>query len=152
MQYTSDTPEDYIAQLPDDRKTAVEQLWHTVRDNLPEGFSGAIQYGMIGFFVPVSIYPPGYHANPKEPLPFLGIASQKQYIALYHMGLYIFPEELDWFRREYPKHMKTRLDMGKSCIRFRNPGSIPYALIAELCQKITPAMYIAQYEKSLRAR
>lgn len=152
MKYIADTPEAYIAQLPADRKAAFSRLWRTIRDSLPAGFGQGMQYGMAGIFVPFEIYPQGYHVNPKEPLPFLGLAAQKGYIALYHMGLYMFPEVLDWFQQEYPGHTASRPDMGKSCIRFRDPDRIPYDLIAGLCQKITPAEYIARYEQSLRVR
>lgn len=150
MIYTANTPDDYIAQLPEDRRKAVEQLRTTVKESLPPGFEETIQYGMIGYVIPLSIYPAGYHVNPKEPLPFVAIASQKNYIALYHMGLYSFPEVFEWFSAEYPKHVKTKLDIGKSCIRFKNVNTIPYGLIAELCKKITPQDYIAKYEASVK--
>jgi len=120
-----------------------------VKENLPAGFEEMMQYGMIGYVVPYSIYPSGYHVNSKEPLPFMGIASQKNHIALYHLGIYMFPDILEWFTAEYPKHVKTKLDMGKSCIRFKNTSLIPYDLIGELCKKISLKDYIAQYEKLL---
>ncbi len=146
MIYAAGTPDEYIAQLPEDRKQAIQLLRKTVKENLPTGFEEVMQSGMIGYAVPHSIYPAGYHVNSKEPLPFIGIASQKKYAALYHMGLYMFPDILEWFTAEYPKHVKTRLDMGKSCIRFKNISTIPYELIAELCRKIPLKDYIEKYE------
>ncbi len=149
MTYAANTPDEYIAQVPENRKQALELLRCAVKENLPAGFEETMQYGMIGYVVPHSIYPAGYHVNPKEPLPFMGIASQKNHIALYHMGLYAFPEILEWFTAEYPKYVKTKLDIGKSCIRFKNADAVPYALIAELCGKITVGDYIAKYELSV---
>jgi hypothetical protein len=114
--------------------------------NIPEGFAEVMGYGMIGYVVPHSIYPSGYHADPKQPLPFLNLGSQKNYIALYHMGLYSDPELLSWFTSEYSKHAKQKLDMGKSCIRFRKPDQIPFDLIGVLASKITVKDWISRYE------
>lgn len=150
MIYTANTPDEYIAQLPEDKRQAIGLLRRTIKSSLPEGFEETTQYGMIGFVVPHNLYPLGYHVNPKEPLPFMGVAAQKNHIALYHMGLYMFPNTLEWFTLEYPKYVKTKLDMGKSCIRFKNANTIPYELIAELCKKITLDDYIANYEMSLK--
>jgi len=116
---------------------------------LPEGFEETMSYGMIGYAVPHRLYPAGYHVNPKEPLPFLALASQKRHIALYHLGLYSFPDLLEWFQAEYERRGFGRLDMGKSCIRFRETAAIPYDLVAELCGKITVADYVARYEAAL---
>ncbi|MFE4709628.1 DUF1801 domain-containing protein [Paenibacillus sp. NPDC056722] len=150
MKYDASSPEDYIRQLPEERKQAIEALRKTVLGNLPEGFQETMGYDMIGYVVPHSIYPSGYHAKPEEPLPFISLASQKNHIAFYHMGIYIFPEVLTWFKEEYPKHVQTKLDMGKSCIRFKNPAVIPYNLLAELCRKITLTDYLQKYEDGLR--
>ncbi|OBZ18305.1 hypothetical protein A8L34_01590 [Bacillus sp. FJAT-27264] len=150
MKYEASSPEDYIHQLPEERKQAIEALRKTVSDNLPEGFQETMAYDMIGYVVPHSIYPSGYHVKPEEPLPFISLASQKNFIAFYHMGIYTFPEVLAWFQKEYPKHVQTKLDMGKSCIRFKNPAVIPYNLLAELCRKITLADYLQRYEDGLR--
>ncbi|HYE68119.1 MAG TPA: DUF1801 domain-containing protein, partial [Anaerovoracaceae bacterium] len=114
MKYEAGSPEEYIGQLPDDRKDSIVKLRKTIKDNLPEGFQEVMSYGMIGYVIPHSIYPSGYHVEPKLPVPFISIASQKNHIALYHMGLYIFPEILTWFKDEYPKYLKTKLDMAKS--------------------------------------
>ena len=126
------------------------KLRETIRQNLPEGFQEGMQYGMPGYSVPHSRYPAGYHVNPTQPLPFVGIASQKNFIALYHMGLYAMPPLLQWFQQEYPKHSKTKLDMGKSCIRFKKPQEIPYPLIGELMKKISPDEWIKCYEAALK--
>ncbi len=151
MNYEAASPEEYIELLPEDRKAAVTQLRNVIRENLPVGFAEEMSYGMIGYVVPHSIYPPGYHVNPKLPLPFLSIGSQKNYIALYHLGMYASPEILEWFRAEYPGRTGAKLDMGKSCIRFKKPEQIPYDLIAELCRKMSVADFISQYEKQLIA-
>lgn len=150
MQQTTDTPDQYIDQLPEDRKAAILQLRKAILDNLPSGFEETISYGMIGYVVPHTLYPGGYHCNPKLPLPFISIASQQNFIAVYHMGMYNDQQMLDWFIRVYPKHSKTKLDMGKSCIRFKKPEQIPYALIGELVSKITPDQWIERYEMSLK--
>lgn len=128
----------------------MQKLRETIIGNLPEGFNEEISYGMIGYVVPKSIYPAGYHCDTKLPLPFLSIASQKNFIAFYHMGMYANPELLDWFVIEYPKHVKTKLDMGKSCVRFKKPEQIPFALLGELANKMSPQDWIALYEKNYK--
>jgi len=150
MTIDAQSPDDYIAQLPEDRKEAVSKLRETIKKNLPDGFEECINYKMIGYVVPHSRYPDGYHCDPKLPLPFINIASQKTFVALYHMGMYANPDVLDWFVKEYPKHVKTKLDMGKSCIRFKNTQNIPYGLIGELCQKIGPQDWIDIYEQNIK--
>ncbi len=150
MQYKANTPEEYIAQLPEERKEPMERLRKTILDNLPEGFHEEINYGMIGYVVPKSIYPAGYHCDTKLPLPFINIASQKNFIALYHMGVYAQPELLEWWQTEYPKHVKTKLDMGKSCIRFKKPENIPFDLVGELVTKMSCQDWIDLYEKNLK--
>ncbi|MHA6529667.1 DUF1801 domain-containing protein [Paenibacillus sp. BAC0078] len=149
MKFESASPEDYISQLPEERKKAVEKLRQTVKANLPAGFQETMSYGMITYVVPHGLYPPGYHVNPEQPLPFISIASQKNFIALYHMGIYMSPTLLAWFQEEYPKHAQTKLDMGKSCIRFKKTNSIPYNLIAELSRKINVKEYIERYENAI---
>jgi hypothetical protein len=140
---------DYINNLDDTRKAVFMKLFSTIQINLPDGFEMAFGYGMPGFVVPLSTYPPGYHVNPKLPLGFISLASQKNFIALYHMGIYGDAKLLEWFQSNYPKHAKSKLDMGKSCIRFKKLDDIPFDLIAELCTKITVQDYIANYEKIL---
>lgn len=150
MQYKAKDVEDYIRQLPEDRKEAIEKLRKTIKDNISDKFEETIVYGMIGYVIPHSIYPAGYHVDPKIPLGFINLASQKNNISLYHSGVYVFPEVLKWFEEEYPKHMKTTLDMGKTCIRFRNMKTIPYDLIGELCRKISMEEFIAKYEENIK--
>lgn len=149
MRYEANSIEDYITQIPDDRKEAFIRLYHTIKDNITEGFEETISYGMIAFSVPFSIYPSGYHANPKEPVPFIALTSQKNYIAFYHMALQMYPDILYWFQNEYPKHAKYKLDMGKGCIRFKKIDDIPYTLIAELCTKISLEDYLRRYESMI---
>ena len=146
MQYDVDSVEEYIAALPENRKPAIEKLRKIILENLPEGFEEQLSYGMIGYVVPFTLYPKGYHAKKGEPLPFISLASQKNHIALYHMGLYGKPKLEKWFVKEYADRVPTKLDMGKSCIRFKNPDHIPYDLVAELVQKITVDEYIQAYE------
>lgn len=126
------------------------ELRKVIAKNLPKGFSETMAYGMIAYVVPHSLYPDGYHCDPKTPLPFINIASQKNFIAVYHMGIYADKKLLDWFSKEYPKHSKTKLDMGKSCIRFKKPDQIPFKLIGELASKMTVKEWIALYEKAFR--
>ena len=150
MQSKAASVDQYVNELPEDRREAIHQLRSIINKNLPKGFSEGMGYGMMGWSVPHSKYPAGYHCDPKQPLPFLGLASQKNAISLYNMGIYADPELLKWFVDEYPKHSKTKLDMGKSCIRFKKPEQIPYALIGELAKKMNPDQWIALYEKAFR--
>lgn len=150
MQYNANSPKDYISQVPEERKETLKKLRKTIKDNLPKGFEEGIQYKMIGYYVPHSIYPSGYHCTPSEPLPFMSLASQKNSINLYHMGLYAKPELYNWFVNEYPKHCKRKLDMGKSCIRFKNIDDIPFDLIGDLCTKMTTQEWIDLYETNLK--
>lgn len=152
MTYNAATVAEYIAQLPEDRKTAVAKLTSIIAQRLPPGFEQGILYKMIGFYVPHHHYPEGYHCNPKDPLPFINIASQKNYIALYHSGIYAQKELHNWFVSEYPKHCKHKLDMGKSCVRFKKMDDIPYDLIAILAQKMTVEQWVACYEQTIKKR
>ena len=140
----------YMAALTPDRVEAVTRLRQVLKANMPEGFVEVIGYGMPSYVVPHSLYPAGYHCDPKLPLPFVSFASQKSHIALYHMGLYANPQLMDWFVTEFPKHSKAKLDMGKSCLRFKKPSEIPFDLIAELSRKMTPEQWVALYESAFR--
>lgn len=146
MQSSASTVDEYISQVPDHQREAIILLRKTILENLPGGFAEEMSYGMIGYVVPHSIYPKGYHCDPKLPLPFVALAAQKNFIAFYHMGVYANPELLKWFTDEYPKHSKLKLDMGKSCIRFKKSDSIPYHLIGELVGKMEVADWIGLYE------
>lgn len=148
MQSKATTPQAYFDTLPEARKSAMTELRKVILKNLPKGFKEVMNYGMVGYVVPHSLYPAGYHCNPEQPLPFISIASQKNFIALYHMGIYADKKLLEWFTKEYPKHSQTKLDMGKSCIRFKKPEQIPFQLIGELVSKMTPKDWIATYEKA----
>ena len=150
MQYKAATPEEYIAQIPEERQAAFSKLRKVIKKNLPKGFSEGTSYGMMGWSVPHSLYPSGYHCDPKQPLPFIGIASQKNFIAVYHMGVYADPKLLKWFTAAHAKASPKKLDMGKSCMRYKKPEDIPFDLIGELASKMTPDEWIAIYEKNLK--
>ncbi len=142
------SPQDYIDSLGQERRAPMEALRNVLKENLPEGFTETVSYGMICYAVPHSLYPKGYHCNPDQPLPFISIASQKNFIALYHMGMYASPALLEWFTAEYAARLKGKLDMGKSCVRFKKPEAIPLDLIGELATKMTPSEWIEVYEKN----
>ena len=152
MQYKATSPEDYINQVPEERQETLKKLRKTIKDNLPKDFEEGIQYGMIGYYVPHSIYPDGYHCKPVEPLPFMSFASQKNSVNLYHSGIYAVPEIHDWFVNEYPKYCKRKLDMGKSCIRFKKLEEIPFDLIGELCTKLSVKDWINIYETNIKKK
>jgi len=150
MQSKASTPEEYLESLPEERRDAVSKLRSIILKNLPKGFQEIMGYGMLGYAVPHKIYPAGYHCNPKDPLPFMGLASQKNFIAVYNMGVYSDPKLLKWFTSEYPKHTTAKLDMGKSCMRFKKLDQIPYKLIGELAKKMTVKDWITLYEKEVK--
>lgn len=142
--------EDFIKALPADRQEAFSKLRQVLRKNLPAGFEESVVANMIHYVVPLKIYPKGYHATPGQALPFISIASQKNFIAMYHMGLYGSPGLLKWWTTEYPKHSKSKLDMGKSCVRFKKPEQIPFDLVGELAAKVSVEDWISAYEKALK--
>ena len=142
--------ETYLNSLSKDRKESVQKIIKVVEDNIPFGYTKIMNYNMPSFVIPHSIYPDGYHVTPVLPLPFIGVASQKNHIGFYHMGLYANPKLLDWFIAEYPKYCKSKLDMGKSCIRFKKMDKIPYELLAELSKKMTIQDWINIYEKNIK--
>ena len=146
------TVSDYLDNLPEERKDSFISLRKVILSNLPEGFEECINYGMIGYVVPHSIYPAGYHCDTKLPLPFMNIANQKNFIAFYHMGIYGNQDLMNWFVNEFPKYSKAKLDMGKSCIRFKKMDDIPFALIGELVSKMTVKDWIQQYESLYRKK
>jgi hypothetical protein len=146
MKAGGNTVKDILNNVPADRLVAFNKLHETIVNSLPKGFEAGISYGGLGYVVPHKLYPAGYHCKPIEPLPFAGLASQKNTINFYHMGIYADPKLLDWFVSEYPKHSKAKLDMGKSCIRFKKFDEIPFALIAQLMKKISVKDWINQYE------
>lgn len=141
---------EYIEQVDEKWRVDFAKLVDVVESNLPDGFERIRQYGMIGYVVPLSTYPKGYHVTPNTPLPFISLAAQKQHLALYHMGIYGDEKLLTWFQKEYTDRVPTKLNMGKSCIRFTNAKNIPYDLIGELVSKMTPAEWITIYEGELK--
>jgi hypothetical protein len=150
MKANGDTVASILANIPEERAATFRQLHEVIVQHLPKGFEPGISYGGLGYVVPHSVYPAGYHCKPIEPLPFAGIANQKNSINFYHMGLYTDPKLLDWFVAEYPKHCTQKLDMGKSCIRFKKTDAIPFALIGELMQKMSVEQWINLYERVLK--
>ena len=146
MKIEANSVEEYLNNVPDERKSAFRKLYEAVSHHLPPGFQEELSYGIIGWNIPLETYPAGYHCTPNTPLPFINLASQKNFIALYHMGIYANPELLDWFVVEFPKHSNQKLDMGKSCIRFKKMDQIPFDLIGELMQKISVPDWIDCYE------
>lgn len=152
MKNDSLTPDDYISNLPEDRQLKLQKLREVIKQNLPKGFEETMNYGMIGYVVPHSIYPDGYHCDPSMPLPFINIASQTNHITVYHLGMYAQPELLEWFLDEFKKFSPKKPNMGKSCIRFSKTQEIPYQLIGDLASKLKPLEWIAIYESQTRKK
>jgi uncharacterized protein YdhG (YjbR/CyaY superfamily) len=152
MQSKATSPRQYIDELPKDRNEVIQKLRQTILKNLPKGFKEQMSYGMLGYVVPHSLYPDGYHCDTSLPLPFMNLASQKNFVAVYHMGVYSDKKLLDWFVAEFPKHCKRKLDMGKSCIRLKYMDDVPYELIGELSSKISVEEWINMYEKAIKNR
>ena len=152
MKANGKTVTEILSSLPTERTIPFNKLHEVIVKNLPKGFEAAISYGGLGYVIPHSLYPAGYHCKPEEPLPFAGIASQKGSINFYHMGIYSDPELLKWFVSEYPKHSKQKLDMGKSCIRFKKMDDIPYELIGKLMKKMSAKDWIDKYETAYKPK
>jgi len=150
MKSNATSVDQYMQELPDDKREAMQKLRDAILKNLPDGFSEEMGYGMMGYSVPHSIYPDGYHCDPKQALPFVALASQKNFIALYHMGIYANPQIYQWFVEEYPKHSKAKLDMGKSCVRFKKMDQIPFKLLGELMTKVSVQEWIETYETNYK--
>ncbi|KIC91476.1 DUF1801 domain-containing protein [Flavihumibacter sp. ZG627] len=144
------TPLEYISELPEERQVVIKKLRNEIKKNLPEGFEEVMSYGMIGYVVPHSLFPQGYHCDPRLPLPFIAIAAQKNHFAVYHMGIYADPILLEWFQKEYMKQATIKPDLGKSCLRFKKAEHIPYELLGELSSKMTVEDWIAIYKRSLQ--
>ena len=152
MQSKATTAKQYLDELPEERKEAIFKLRQQILDNLPKGVEEAMSYGMLGYVIPHAVYPDGYHCNPKQPLPFMNLASQKNFIAVYSMVLYSKKELMDWFTSEYTKRCKYKLDMGKSCIRFKKMDDIPFDLIGQLTAKISAEEWINIYESAIKKK
>ena len=152
MKANGKTVKEILINLPEDRAEPFNKLHQVIVKNLPKGFEAAISYGGLGYVIPHTLYPAGYHCKPGEPLPFAGISSQKDSINFYHMGIYSDPQLLKWFVTEYPRHSKQKLDMGKSCVRFKKLDEIPYKLIGELMKKISAKEWIKKYEAAFKPK
>ena len=150
MQSKAKTVNQYLAELPADRRKVMKAVRAVVLKNLPKGYAEGMQCGMIGYFIPHSIYPPGYHCDPKQPLPFAGLASQKNHMAIYLMCVYSDPELEDWFREAWAKTGK-KLDMGKSCVRFKKLDDVALEVIGQAIRKVPVKKFIAFYESAIPA-
>ncbi len=148
MKILEKSVDQYVENVPENYLDAIQKLREIVKNNIPVGFEEMINYGMIGFVVPHKLYPNGYHCDTKLPLPFINIAAQKNFISFYHMGIYAVPSLLEWFVEEYAMANTQKLDMGKSCIRFKKAEYIPYELIGELVKKMTVENWIEVYENA----
>ena len=152
MKITAQDFKDYLSKIPEDRQEGFQKLYNTLKENLPKGFSEELSYGMPSFVISLKDYPNGYHCAKNTALPFLSVANQKNFIAFYHMGIYAKPELLAWFLTEFPKYSNKKLDMGKSCVRFKKTEDIPFDLIGELAKKMTPKEWIEIYESNLKKK
>jgi Domain of unknown function (DU1801) len=149
MQSKAKTVTEYLNEVPDERQKVMTAMRKALKQNLPKGFEECMLYGMVNYVVPHSLYPKGYHVTPQHPLPFIAIASQKNYISLYHMALYE-GSLLEWFQDEWKEHSTKKPDMGKCCVRFKKPEDVSIELIEKLAEKMTPAQWIVAYEKALK--
>lgn len=149
MQSKAKTVEEYLASLPDDRRTAIQAVRKVIRKNLDKGYEEGMTYGMIGYYVPHKLYPAGYHCDPKQPLPFASLASQKNHMALYLMCVYGGTEHESWFRKEWAKTGK-KLDMGKCCVRFKKLEDLPLEVIGKTIARVPSKEYIAYYESVIK--
>jgi hypothetical protein len=150
MLSTATNPNEYLNDLPEERKPIMTALRSIIIENLPNGFEEIMSYGMLSYVVPHSLYPSGYHCDPKQPLPFMSIASQKNFVAVYHLGLYADNDLLDWFKNAYTTYSQTKLDMVKSCIRFKKINQIPFKLMGELAGRLTLQQWITLYESKIK--
>ena len=151
MKIEATSVDEYVSKAPEERQDALRRMREVLRENLPKGFSEELSYGMPGYVVPHSLYEPGYHCDPRLPLPFVSFANQKNFVALYHMGLYASPDDMAWFTESWDAGRFGKLDMGKSCMRFKRMDRIPYELIGELVSKMTPEAWIERYESAFKS-
>lgn len=150
MQSKATTVAAYLRDLPPDRRAAISALREVMLGNLDRGFEEGMQYGMIGYFVPHSIYPAGYHCDPRQPLPFAALASQKNHMAVYLMSIYADPVEERWLREQWARAGK-KLDMGKCCVRFRGLDDVPLDVLGAAIKRISLKRHIEHYESVFRA-
>ncbi len=153
MQSKATTVAAYLASLPADRRSALEAVRKVIKKNLDPKFEEGMQYGMIGYYLPHSVYPAGYHCDPKQPLPYAGLASQKNHMSIYLMGLYIGEEGSEneltrWFHNAWAKTGK-KLDMGKSCVRFKKIEDVSLDVLGEAIRRVPAKTYVANYEAVL---
>jgi len=147
MRIEATSVDDYIEHVPERWRDSLRRMRAAIKERLPRGFEETLSYGMIGFVVPKSLYPQGYHAKKDEPLPFISLAAQKEYISLYHLGIYAVPGLFSWFVEAYEKEKGRKLNIGKSCMRFKKDEEIPYGLIRDLCSRMSVDEWIRLYEK-----
>jgi hypothetical protein len=143
--------DEYLASLPEDRSAALQAVRQTILANLSEGYEEGIQYGMIGYYVPHSVYPAGYHCNPKQPLGFAALGSQKNYMTLHLVCVYSDSELSEWFKDAYQQTGK-KLDMGKGCLRFKKLDDLPLEVIGELIRRMPADKWIQINEAFLAER
>lgn len=141
---------EYLETIPEERISPYNKLREVINENIDKGFQEGLSYNMPGWSVPLDTYPDGYHCKADTPLPFASLANQKGFIAVYHMGVYADEKLYEWFTGAYPKHSKRKLDMGKSCIRFKKMDDIPYELIGQLMKKMTMKQWVKLYEKNIK--
>ena len=151
MQSKSKSVKEYLAELPPERRAAIQTVREVILKNLPKGYEEVMQYGMIGYVVPHRIYPAGYHCDPKLPLPFAALASQKNHMAVYFIHIYLHKEAESWFRQTY-KASGKKLNMGKSCVRFEKLEDLPLEVIGKAVAKVPVKNYIELYEKAIKRK
>lgn len=151
MRSQAGTVDAYLKALPPDRREAIEAVRATILENLGEGYEEGMQYGMIGYYVPHRVYPDGYHCDPRQPVPFASVASQKNHMAVYLMCIYGMPEHQAWFREAWTKTGK-RLDMGKGCVRFRKLEDVPLEVLGEAIRRVPVEAFLEHYTKTLAGR
>ena len=149
MQSKAKTVQEYLGGLPPDRRAAIEAVRKVILKHLPKGFEETMQYGMIGYVVPLRIYPPGYHCGKDIPLPFASLASQKNHMAIYLCNVFGHKETDAWFRREY-KASGKKLDMGGSCVRFKQIEDLPLDLIGKVIARTPVKHFIKLYESAIK--
>jgi hypothetical protein len=153
MQSRAITADEYLAELPDDRRATVSAIRDVIDANLPDGYEAGMQYGMLSWYVPHSVYPPGYHTDRTQPLPYLALASQKQHLSLYVFGCYLGGDDsgdAQWFRDAWTAAGK-KLDMGKSCVRFKRLDDVPLEVVADAVRRLPVEVLIERYEANLPA-
>src|SRR5258708_21802298 len=150
MQSKATTVDQYLAELPDDRREALAAVRRVILKNLDKDYEEGMQYGMIGYYVPHHVYPAGYHCDPRQPLAFATLGSQKNYMSLYLMCVYGSAEHSKWFREAWAKTGK-KLDMGKSCVRFKKLEDLALDVIGEAIRRVPAKKYIEHFEAAFKS-